>query len=41
VEFGMVGESAHMVDENVLIADLARLTAVYDAVLEAYFRTGR
>jgi succinyl-diaminopimelate desuccinylase len=41
VEFGMVGESAHMVDENILIADLARLTAVYDAVLEAYFRTGR
>jgi succinyl-diaminopimelate desuccinylase len=41
VEFGMVGETAHKIDENVLVADLARLTAVYEAVIEAYFRTGR
>jgi succinyl-diaminopimelate desuccinylase len=41
VEFGMVGETAHKIDENVLVADLARLTAVYEAVLEAYFRTRR
>ncbi|MGZ8410635.1 MAG: succinyl-diaminopimelate desuccinylase [Hyphomicrobium sp.] len=40
-EFGMVGETAHKIDENVLVADLARLTAVYDAVLETYFRAGR
>jgi succinyl-diaminopimelate desuccinylase len=37
----MVGETAHKIDENVLVADLTRLTAVYEAVLEAYFRTGR
>jgi succinyl-diaminopimelate desuccinylase len=41
VEFGMVGETAHKIDENVLVADLARLTAVYEAVLDAYFRAGR
>ena len=40
-EFGMVGETAHKIDENVPVAELGRLTAVYDAVLEAYFRTGR
>jgi succinyl-diaminopimelate desuccinylase len=40
-EFGMVGETAHKVDENVLVADLARLTAVYDAALEVYFQAER
>jgi succinyl-diaminopimelate desuccinylase len=38
-EFGMVGATAHMIDENVPVADLARLTAIYLAVLEATFRT--
>ncbi len=40
-EFGMVGATAHKVDENVPVADLARLTAIYHAVLEATFRVGR
>ena len=37
VEFGMVGATAHQVDERVPVADLARLTAIYGAVLDAYF----
>lgn len=37
VEFGMPGESAHKVDENVGIDDIERLTAVYAAVLDRYF----
>lgn len=36
-EFGMVGETAHKVDENVLVADLERLTRVYEAVLDGFF----
>jgi succinyl-diaminopimelate desuccinylase len=39
VEFGMVGATAHQVDEHVAIDDLERLTDVYRAVLEAYFAT--
>lgn len=37
VEFGMVGESAHKVDENVPAADVPALTAIYRAVLEGFF----
>ncbi len=33
-EFGMVGESAHKVDENVPVADLERLSRIYFGVLE-------
>jgi succinyl-diaminopimelate desuccinylase len=40
-EFGMVGETAHKVDENVLVSDLARLTDIYLAVLKATFQAGR
>ena len=40
-EFGMVGETAHKIDENVLVSDLARLTEIYLAVLEATFRVER
>ena len=40
-EFGMVGATAHKIDENVPVADLSRLTAIYLAVLDATFRTGR
>jgi succinyl-diaminopimelate desuccinylase len=38
VEFGLVGATAHMVDEHVAIADLEGLTEIYTAILEAYFR---
>jgi succinyl-diaminopimelate desuccinylase len=36
-EFGMPGETAHKVDENVAVADLERLTEVYRRVLELWF----
>ncbi|MCJ2053616.1 succinyl-diaminopimelate desuccinylase [Methylobacterium sp. J-070] len=37
IEFGLVGETMHQVDEHVAVADLERLTAIYGRVLEAYF----
>ncbi len=37
IEFGLVGETMHQVDECVAVADLERLTAIYERVLEAYF----
>ncbi|MEA1831752.1 succinyl-diaminopimelate desuccinylase [Methylobacterium durans] len=40
VEFGLVGETMHQVDERVPVADLERLTAIYRRVLEAYFPAG-
>jgi succinyl-diaminopimelate desuccinylase len=37
VEFGLVGQTMHQVDERVPLADLAALTAIYRRVLEKYF----
>jgi succinyl-diaminopimelate desuccinylase len=37
VEFGLVGTTMHAVDEQVPIADLIALTAVYRKILEKYF----
>ncbi len=37
VEFGMIGDSCHKVDENVAVADLAALAEVYLALLEGFF----
>ena len=37
-EFGMVGESAHKVDESIELADLAALTDIYAGVLSRFFR---
>ena len=37
VEFGLVGQTMHQVDERVAIADLARLTAIYRNFLDRYF----
>jgi succinyl-diaminopimelate desuccinylase len=37
VEFGLVGQTMHQVDERVSVADLDRLTRIYRRVLEAYF----
>lgn len=37
VEFGLVGTTMHAVDERANVADLARLQAVYERVLERYF----
>jgi succinyl-diaminopimelate desuccinylase len=37
VEFGLVGETMHQVDERVRVADLDRLAAVYGRILTTYF----
>ena len=37
VEFGMPGETAHKVDENVAVDDIVALAEVYWAVLHAFF----
>jgi len=37
VEFGLVGQTMHQVDERVAIADLDRLAGIYRRVLDAYF----
>jgi succinyl-diaminopimelate desuccinylase len=36
-EFGLISQTMHKVDERVSLDDLARLTDVYQAVLERYF----
>jgi len=40
-EFGMPGETAHKVDENVAVADVAMLTDIYSAVLDGFFAPDR
>lgn len=40
-EFGMVGLTAHKVDENVPVADVEALTQVYEEVLRGYFAGSR
>jgi len=40
-EFGMPGETAHKVDENVAVADVAMLTDIYGAVLGGFFAPER
>lgn len=37
LEFGLVGQTMHAVDENTPVADLTTLTAVYRRILESYF----
>jgi succinyl-diaminopimelate desuccinylase len=37
VEFGLVGQTMHQIDERVPLADLTALTAIYRRVLEKYF----
>jgi succinyl-diaminopimelate desuccinylase len=39
LEFGLVGRTMHQIDENIAIADLDRLAAVYAEVLKRYFGT--
>ncbi len=40
VEFGLVGQTMHQVDERVPVADLDRLTTIYRKVLDAYLAQG-
>jgi succinyl-diaminopimelate desuccinylase len=37
LEFGLVGQTMHQVDERTAVADLTTLTAVYRKVLDRYF----
>jgi len=37
VEFGMINETAHKVDENARVDDMTALTDIYEAVLTNYF----
>jgi len=37
LEFGLVGQTMHMVDEHAALDDITGLTAIYERVLERYF----
>ena len=37
-EFGLIGETAHQVDENVKIADIENLEKIYYSIIEKYFK---
>jgi succinyl-diaminopimelate desuccinylase len=37
LDFGLVGQTMHQVDERTPVADLVTLTAVYRKILERYF----
>ncbi|QLF69230.1 succinyl-diaminopimelate desuccinylase [Peteryoungia desertarenae] len=37
VEFGLVGQTMHMVDERVAVSDLETLTVIYETFLEQWF----
>ena len=38
VDFGLVGQTMHQIDEHAPVADLQQLTAIYRRVLERYFQ---
>ena len=40
VEFGLVGETIHQIDERVAIADIEALTRIYARIIEQYFAVG-
>ena len=37
VEFGLVGQTMHQVDERVPVADLQKLTGIYRKIIDRYF----
>ena len=37
LEFGLVGQTMHAVDERTPVADLVTLTAIYRRIIEKYF----
>ncbi|MCO6185564.1 succinyl-diaminopimelate desuccinylase [Rhizobium sp. L1K21] len=41
VEFGLVGQTMHMVDERVALADLETLTQIYETFIERWFADAR
>jgi succinyl-diaminopimelate desuccinylase len=36
-EFGLISQTMHKTDERVALSDLAKLTDIYDAVIDGYF----
>ncbi|MDB5518101.1 MAG: succinyl-diaminopimelate desuccinylase, partial [Tardiphaga sp.] len=38
IEFGLVGQTMHQIDERTPVADLEKLTRIYRGVLERYFK---
>jgi len=39
IEFGLVGQTMHQIDERVAISDIDTLTAIYRRAIEAFFKT--
>ena len=37
LEFGLVGQTMHQIDERTPVADLERLTKIYRGILDRYF----
>jgi succinyl-diaminopimelate desuccinylase len=37
IEFGLIGQTMHKVDENVSVRDIEQLSAIYEHMLESYF----
>jgi succinyl-diaminopimelate desuccinylase len=37
IEFGLIGQTMHKVDENVAITDILQLSDIYERILESYF----
>ena len=37
IEFGLVCQTIHQIDERVVVTDLDRLTKIYGRILQAYF----
>jgi succinyl-diaminopimelate desuccinylase len=40
IEFGLVGQTMHQIDERTPVADLEKLTRIYHRILDRYFRVG-
>lgn len=39
IEFGLVGQTMHQIDERTPVSDIEKLTAIYRGVLDRYFKT--
>jgi succinyl-diaminopimelate desuccinylase len=37
IEFGLLGQTMHQVDERASVADIEQLTRVYRGILDRYF----
>jgi succinyl-diaminopimelate desuccinylase len=37
IEFGLVGQTMHQIDERAAVSDLEKLTTIYRTILDRYF----